>query len=568
MSTIAILHEGEWKAARIVGYGMGGSLHSAILNETYVTMTVSGNSFAPRVELISGSTATIRWVDMTTGQQLAVGPAPSINWGSGASHTVGLRVDSGTTPRFDDVRVLNFGFNHNEDSGAYNIGASYDYTSQPITGIANLQLLPNLRYFLAAGTPLTGHLNASGLSHLEHIECFMAHVQSIDLAGCTSLIRLCLEANSLSNLDLNPVSGNLYDLRAAVQNSPSLTFATLSSPMAHLYHYCIRDQTVHNIIPHAQLPVIEEYWAWGTDQTISDAPTSPLLRSYASYGNAYDQTSVDAILTSLALLITDGAWHSVDLSGGTSASPSASGWAAVQTLRDNGWTVTVNGTAPPQEPTAETLLGEWLFADSLADTSGNGRTAVAEIRDSGTTWTPTYTDGPLEGTRAIEFTADELDVRYGRTGLEPTTNGFTTMAWAWAPADYPTGEAFAIIGKTRFSGSTRSCITYGSPLWVVTRWADNLNYGNLTPDPRGAWHHFAVVDGPTTARVYVDGALLQEWSRSAPDSTGAWDDFPWRTGWLDGGLALGPAGPRVSMVRIFDGELTQAQIASWMNTTS
>ena len=337
MSILAVLHEGEWKAAKIVGYGNDGSLVRARLNEPYVSITTTSTTFSPKLELAPGSTATVRWIDLDTTESLGVGTNPTIIFGSAATRHVGFRIESHNQAAFNEVLTLNLGFNHNEDAGRYTIGASYDYPSQAISGVANLQLLTGLKRFLAAGSGLTGHLDVSGLAELEFIECFGAHVQSVNLTGCTSLIRLCMEANSLSTLDLNPVRGNLYDLRAAVQDSASLTFASLSGPMQHLYHYCIRDQTVHNIIPHAQLPVIEEHWAWNTGQTTSDAPTSPLLRSYASYQNSYDQTSVDLILTTLASLITDGAWHSVDISGG--ATPSASGQSAVTTLEANGWTV-------------------------------------------------------------------------------------------------------------------------------------------------------------------------------------------------------------------------------------
>ena len=299
-----------------------------------VVFTTAGGVFAPVIELASGSSATIEWLD-TNGTIITTGLTPSIT----GYAQVRMRCSN-----YADITTVNLGYNVNEDAGRYSPGASYNKYSTDITGIEGLSNLTGLVRFMAAGTQLTGHVDFTGLSALEFIECFNARVQSVDLTGCTSLIRLCLEANSLSNLDLNPVRNNLRDLRSAVQSTPSLTFTTLDGPMAQLYHYCIRDQTVLNIIPHAQLPVIEEHWAWNTGQTTSDAPTSPLLRSYASYGNAYDQTSVDLILTTLAGLITNGAWRSVDLSGG--AEPSAAGWTAVTTLRNNGWNVVVAGTEP------------------------------------------------------------------------------------------------------------------------------------------------------------------------------------------------------------------------------
>lgn len=343
MSIITILHEGEWKAAEIVGYGIGGSLAYARLNETYVAITTSGSTFAPRLVLSAGPTAVVRWLDLNTGKSLAVGTAPTIEFGSSAARRIGFRVEVAGTEAFGRVTTLNFGFNHNEDAGRNNLGAGYDYASQQITGISGLQVLTGLRNFLAAGTPLTGHVDFTGLTQLQYIECFGAQISSIDLTGCTGLIRLCMERNHLTSLDLNPVRTNLVDLRAAVQyegvsGGPyALTFTTLTGPMTNLYHYCIRDQAVYNIVPHSQLPVIEQYWVWNTGQTTSDTPTSAVLTSFIAYQNAYDQASVDRILVALNANVPDAG--TVDISGG--AAPSGAGLTAATSLSNKNWTVTI-----------------------------------------------------------------------------------------------------------------------------------------------------------------------------------------------------------------------------------
>ncbi len=518
-----------------------------------VVFTTAGGVFAPVIELASGSSATIEWLD-TNGTIITTGLTPSIT----GYAQVRMRCSN-----YADITTVNLGYNVNEDAGRYSPGASYNKYSTDITGIEGLSNLTGLVRFMAAGTQLTGHVDFTGLSALEFIECFNARVQSVDLTGCTSLIRLCLEANSLSNLDLNPVRNNLRDLRSAVQSTPSLTFTTLDGPMAQLYHYCIRDQTVLNIIPHAQLPVIEEHWAWNTGQTTSDAPTSPLLRSYASYGNAYDQTSVDLILTTLAGLITNGAWRSVDLSGG--AEPSAAGWTAVTTLRNNGWNVVVAGTEPV-EP-SPVLLGSWPMNDSLEDISGNNLTAIADTSESGDadSWTPTYTDGPLAGSRAVVFGDIGQSINYGRAGLEPTTVGFSWMAWFFVPegAHAPA----AIFGRPRAGGSTRSSAVYGDGggqnLFWVLRWLDDLHYA-YEDDPSGSWHHIAIVDTDTIGAVYLDGVEIQSFSR-ALSGTMVWEDFNWRSGWMGQDLADGSAGLQLSMVRMYHGALGQAQIQSEMN---
>jgi hypothetical protein len=162
---------------------------------------------------------------------------------------------------------LNLGFLSTQDAGHYNIGSGYDHVSQGVTAVESLTFMTGLRRFLAAQTtgttaaPLTGTVDVTGLSALEHFECFSASIQSVNLTGCTSLIRLCVEANDLSVIDLNPVAGNLYDLRAAAQQGGSLTFTPLSAALAHIYHFCATYQTVVGLPPLSQMPVLEEFLA-------------------------------------------------------------------------------------------------------------------------------------------------------------------------------------------------------------------------------------------------------------------------------------------------------------------
>ena len=49
-------------------------------------------------------------------------------------------------------------------------------------------------------------IDFSGMADLEFIECFHSDISTIDLTGCNSLVRLCLESCRVSYLDLNPVS--------------------------------------------------------------------------------------------------------------------------------------------------------------------------------------------------------------------------------------------------------------------------------------------------------------------------------------------------------------------------
>lgn len=299
----------------------------------YVEFTLNQANFNPEVELAPQRTASIEWLD-GNGNFLASGLAPAIAL-SAPPYVVRMRCSDPTA-----VRSLNLGFNAGDDAGRDGPGAAYNKAAQPVVGVTGLTVLTDLIQFMAASTPLTGHLDFTGMSNLLYIECFMANVTSIDLTGCTRLIRLCMEANALSHLDLNPVADCLYDLRAAVQDAPSLTFETLDRPMANLWHYCVRDQVVLNMIPHAQLPVITQHWTWDTHQTSTDTPTSAVLGSYLSYANSYDQASLDRILTGLDALGNTGGY--VDLSNnGGGVAPSAAGLAARDNLVAKGWSVTL-----------------------------------------------------------------------------------------------------------------------------------------------------------------------------------------------------------------------------------
>ncbi len=308
-----------------------------------VELRVEGQTLRPVLELASEVAAA--WIDLDSGATLGMGPTPTLD--IAAVRRVGLRVtaDDGV-PALDQVLTLNLGFNRDDDYGRLSLPATHEHDPQPVTAVTGLPLLTNLLRFTAARTPLTGLLDVSGLSRLEHVECYGSQIDSVDLAGCGSLIRLCVEDCRLTRLDLRPVRLTLRDLRAAIQRSDDLTFARLDGPMEALYHYCIRDQLVHQPVPHSQLPVVEEYWVWATGQRTCDAPTSPFLTSYLARENAFNRASVDAILIALDDLVT-GEPGRVDLSGASpqgpeAAIPSATGADAVENLLARGWRVSTS----------------------------------------------------------------------------------------------------------------------------------------------------------------------------------------------------------------------------------
>lgn len=331
------------------------------------------------MELAAGSTAAISWLD-AEGRELATGASPTIEFDLTEGEQGGTVV---LKTHYPDVVTLNLGFNQSDDAGRYALDATYNKAPEDVVAVNGLTLLQGLRRFMAANSPLTGTLDFSGLSKLEFVECFKAQVEAVELRGCTSLIRLCLEENRLSTLDLNPVAASLKDLRAAVQQGGKLTFEPLRQPLTNLYHFCVRDQEVLGPPTVHQLPACEELWIWNTAQS-GGVPVPPRVRSLAAAGNAYtsgtftgawtdgeegeldlrdnklstidltgcrglrtlrldgnklDRASVNALLAEVNSWRTRGGILS--LSGSANATHSAKSGAAITALRKRGWEVTL-----------------------------------------------------------------------------------------------------------------------------------------------------------------------------------------------------------------------------------
>jgi hypothetical protein len=350
----------------------------------YVRITTTGATFNPTVELAAGSTATVSW--MVENGTTVTGLNPTISFGTAATRHVRMSVHHGGTEALHEVITFNLGFDHRDDLGRYNMGASHDKPGQAVTRVENISGLTGLRRFAAARTNLSGSLDFTGCSRLQYIECIYSRVQSVTLTGCTSLIRLCVEENNLTDLNLNPVAANLRDLRAAGQHGASLTLVPLTAPLAALSHFCVRDQTVINHPLPAQLPVVQQRWDWNTNQSGVLTSTSTAIYSLLTQGNHYtsadlsgqfprgrnatlDASSnkltavnlsgcyglveitfnnnrlstaqVDRVLATVESWGTSG--HRVDLSG--NSRPSAAGVASAAKLTVRGWRV-VTGSSP------------------------------------------------------------------------------------------------------------------------------------------------------------------------------------------------------------------------------
>ena len=337
-----------------------------------VVFTTTGASFSPVLELDPASDAEVVWLD-ETGAELARGAGPTIDFGSAGTRTVAMH-----TKDFGDVLTVNLGFSSEDDAGTYSLKAPYDKPAEQVAGVSGLPRLTKLRRFLAARGDLAGQLDFTGLSSLEHVECFGAKVKSVKLAGCTSLVRLCVEENDLSALDLNPVAASLRDLRAAAQRGGLLAFTDLVAPMAKLYHFCVRDQTVTRHPTADQLPACGELWNWNSAQA-GKIPTPGFARSVMAAGNAYASADLSGQWR------YDGGWGLLDLTGNRLTSLDLTGCKALQTLRlgDNSLDQdAVDGIL--QEVASWGTPGFDLVLDGSNDApSAAGMAAVATLQDRG-----------------------------------------------------------------------------------------------------------------------------------------------------------------------------------------
>jgi len=344
-----------------------------------ITITTTGATFTPVIELAGGSTATVTW--SVSGFTDQTGVSPSFSFGSAATRTCTMTVTGGGG--YPDVTAFDLGYDNTIDVGHQMPPARFVKSAEAVSGgIGGLSSLTGLIYFLADHTALSSALDFTGLNALQFIQCYGTNITGVTLTGCTALIRLQVEAcNLTSALDLNPVAGNLTDLRAAVQQGGTLTLAVLTSPMAAEYHYCTRDQAVVNPVPTSQLPVVQEYWAWHDGAAGALAPVSTALTSLQAYNNQYTSadltgkmasssgllldlhnclltgvtlagctglgaiylnrnrmqaSAVDAVLASVAGFGTSGG--TLDVSGNTA--PSAAGLASAAALQGRSWTVT------------------------------------------------------------------------------------------------------------------------------------------------------------------------------------------------------------------------------------
>lgn len=328
------------------GYAGTEWVYQPTMTGSYVGFDLEAPSFRPWVELVAGSTAQCLWT-LEDGKVFASGSKPVIDFGVYSERQMRLYVIDGGAPAFDQVGMLNLGFSHLDDPGTYGPGSAYDWAPQPVVAIQNLSLLTGLTSFMAANSVLKT-VDFSGMADLEFIECFHAEIETVDLTGCNSIIRLCLESCQLSYLDMNPISDTVKDVRCAATRHPSgtLTLEPILGTMAQEYHYCVRDQIIVNHIPLSKQPVLEERWDWNTNEATIDFANMPAtMRSFQSYGNPWDEASVNGILIKLDEEGPATGFVQLDTgiaSSGVPAAPTGAGITAKNNLIAKGWTVATN----------------------------------------------------------------------------------------------------------------------------------------------------------------------------------------------------------------------------------
>lgn len=467
-----------------------------------ITFTVNATTFSPVISLIGGSTATATWTVTAGGSGQTTGLAPAIT-GLTAPATITLGVASGATDKLaTDLLTLDLGFDHTIDAGTYNIGAGYDHATQQVTAISGLNQATAMTIFACMNSPLTGVLDFTGMSALQYIECFGSKLTGVTLTGLSSLIRLNIEQNNLTTLDLNPVRTTLRDLRSADQQATgngSLTFTTLSGPMAVEYHFCDRSQYVANAPTPAQLPAVQQFWVW--DSNLSGAfpvPASAVLTSVMAAGGQAPQpnccTSADFTNT------FQGASAAIDLSGNNLASVTLTGCPSLTSidLHNNNLSTAAVDSILATVDSFNTSGGNSLNLAKNRPPSAAGQAHVTALTGRG--WTVT-TETVTSAARSAGVLGDDFH-RANATGLAAVGNGWQAPSWSTAGAN--------IVGNTLVrtdGGSFQGIINPGGgilpPDYTVMMRFPSATYGNYL----GLIGRYRASDGNCIQALWGGGSL-------------------------------------------------------------
>ncbi len=348
--------------------------------EPYIEFRTTGATFSPLIEVAEG--ATIEWIapDGLTSNVAN----PTFNFGSEATRYTRLRV----TP-WSALTMVNIGYGA-DDGGPAWIPL---HPTQPVTRVSRLSLATSLRVFAARSCPLS-ELDVTGCSSVEYWELYtvgsLQHLTGLET--CSGTKRLVVEGSSLLDpkLDLSRMP-ELEDLRARSPSGvPLIDWGDpATGPGPHVWHICsgyhVMDMSTRDF---SRFPALTEFWVPRAHMagTLAFTAANAVLDSVDASENDFDTLNVagafsagrsaavnlasNPLLTSvdvsgcpgLAFLTLTGAalpqavtddilvtmngygtsGGAIDLSGGTSAAPSAVGLAAKASLEGRGWTVTVN----------------------------------------------------------------------------------------------------------------------------------------------------------------------------------------------------------------------------------
>lgn len=483
------------------------------------TITTTGSTFSPAIALVGGSAATVTW--SCSGFSDQTGLTPSFSFGSAATRTVTMTVTGGGG--YADVTLFNLGYDNTIDAGLYMPSSGFVKAAESVSNVANVTTLTGLIYFLADHTLLASSIDFTGCAALQFIQCYSTHITGVTLTGCSSLKRLQIELSNVSStLDLNPVSSTLYDLRAAQQGGGSLTFATLTSPMAVMYHFCVHDQTLINPPSLANLPAIEQFWTWNDVLSGALNPSSSALYDISSSGNQWssadltnqipaaralgglppgspdvrvdlhnnrltsviltgcnglgdidlsfnrlDQTAIDNILSTVA---SWGTSHgTIDLRNNTA--PSAAGTASAATLTGRSWTVYVDSPVVANYP--------YRMMDGASGRPGVGSSVTQPPSTSNS-------GGPLCFSLSFEVTQPGLFVNGYYVWRADSSQQATADAALWKLTGHNTG-ALVASSHVAFSGMTVGQFNFGqlaSPILLTANTAYAIVVGYPGNFPR------------------------------------------------------------------------------------
>jgi hypothetical protein len=318
----------------------------------WIAFHTSGATFSPLIAVDSGAVICWKFDDGTT----SASATPTKNYGAPGAHVARLNVMP-----WEALQTVNVGYDQG-DQGRY-MPDTPQIAQQNVTAIYNLQAAHALEILTVSNNVGLTSIDASGLAHLLFLEAFAATgLASVDVTGCTSLLRACLEGCPTTAISGLADCSFLRDLRN--RGGHMTTYALGANTCSHLYHFCVGDTATLTSwgLAGKTLSALEECWLWSsysvTGSLVLNAPILTDLRSQGCAltgadlslctsltnvqlsGNGFGQSAVDAVLAELAARSTTGGV--VNLSGNGMAVPSSAGIASAATLTGRGWTVGIN----------------------------------------------------------------------------------------------------------------------------------------------------------------------------------------------------------------------------------